>query len=71
MSNKFDNQNCKNQARQLYNKTLSIPNLSKNTTYKSGATVIYKFKILFFEEIKKFKNFEFLTPIATHTISCR
>lgn len=53
MFDKFDNPDCKNWAKQIYDKTLSTPNLFKNKTQKSQAIITFKFKILFFKKIKK------------------
>lgn len=50
---------------------LSIPNLFKNTTQKSQATVISKFKTLFFEKMKKSIDSEFLILTSICITNCK
>lgn len=55
---------CKNQTKQLYIETLSIFDISKDSTHKNQVITISKFKALFTKETKKSIGHKFLMPVS-------
>lgn len=64
ISDKFNNLERRNQAKQLHVETLSILDVLEDSTHKNCVTTILKFRAIFIKEIKKSIRHKFLIPAS-------
>lgn len=62
---KSDNPECKNWTKQIDIETLSILDVSKDSTYKNQVIIIPKFRALFIKKMRKSIRRKFLIPVLT------